>query len=525
MLAGMLLGPAALAQLGLPPVPAENPITEPKRLLGKALFWDEQLSSDSTMACGTCHIPSAGGADPRAGAKAVNPGADGIVGTRDDLFGSLGVRRQNPDQEFIPDEVFGFQTQVTRRAATSVIGAAYLDELFSDGRATSRFVNPETGQILIESGGALESQALGPILSTGEMACDGRSWDDVRVKLEEARPLALAWDLPPDLQNALVGVEAYPELFAEAFGDPDITPTRIAFAIATYERTLTPNRAPVDSYLSGNLEALTENQIDGFDAFWGAEARCIACHLPPLFSDGSYRNIGRRPIIEDEGRAEVTGDPADRGKFKVPSLRNAGLRTTFFHDGQAGSVLDTMLFYNQGGSAHPENVDPDVLPISMTPRMLHSVTDFVENALTDPRVAAEQPPFDRPKLHSEQPLANPELLPGETPGSGGHAPDLIALSPPHTGSPDFKIGIFNGLGGARAILAASLGAPGSARWARIGRSTLVGSGAGQGYATIGMPIPLDPALVGLELWLQAWVVDPGAAGGFALSPVAHLTLF
>jgi hypothetical protein len=52
---------------GLPPVPvpAENPITEPKRVLGKILFWDEQLSSDGTVACGTCHRPSAGGADPR----------------------------------------------------------------------------------------------------------------------------------------------------------------------------------------------------------------------------------------------------------------------------------------------------------------------------------------------------------------------------------------------------------------------------------------------------------------------------
>ncbi len=49
------------------PVPAENPITEQKRVLGKILFWDEQLSSDGTVACGTCHRPGAGGGDPRAG--------------------------------------------------------------------------------------------------------------------------------------------------------------------------------------------------------------------------------------------------------------------------------------------------------------------------------------------------------------------------------------------------------------------------------------------------------------------------
>ena len=53
----------ATAQLlAPPPESSENPVTEPKRVLGKILFWEEQLSSDDTVACGTCHIPAAGGA-------------------------------------------------------------------------------------------------------------------------------------------------------------------------------------------------------------------------------------------------------------------------------------------------------------------------------------------------------------------------------------------------------------------------------------------------------------------------------
>lgn len=75
--------------LGDAPVPAENPITEAKPVLGKILFWDEQLSSDNTVACGTCHQPAAGGSDLRLG---MNPGFDQIFGTDDDVVGSPGIK-------------------------------------------------------------------------------------------------------------------------------------------------------------------------------------------------------------------------------------------------------------------------------------------------------------------------------------------------------------------------------------------------------------------------------------------------
>ncbi len=74
------LGQDALLILDPVPVPDENPVTEAKRILGKILFWDEQLSSDNTVACGTCHKPGIGGADDRLG---VNPGIDFEFNTDD----------------------------------------------------------------------------------------------------------------------------------------------------------------------------------------------------------------------------------------------------------------------------------------------------------------------------------------------------------------------------------------------------------------------------------------------------------
>ena len=86
--------PPPLTPLPPPPVPPGNPITPAKVNLGKTLFWDEQLSSSRTMACGTCHRAETGGSDPRSrvgAGGATNAGPDGVLGTADDITGSPGV--------------------------------------------------------------------------------------------------------------------------------------------------------------------------------------------------------------------------------------------------------------------------------------------------------------------------------------------------------------------------------------------------------------------------------------------------
>src|ERR1041385_2742495 len=79
----------------VPPTdPAGNPTTPQKALLGKALFWDEQLSASRPVACGTCHVFGHGGGDPRS-ANVTHPGPDGVFGTADDIHGSPGVVLQD----------------------------------------------------------------------------------------------------------------------------------------------------------------------------------------------------------------------------------------------------------------------------------------------------------------------------------------------------------------------------------------------------------------------------------------------
>ena len=116
---------AAAQSLPAPPFPPENPITEEKRILGKALFWDEQLSSDNTVACGTCHIPSAGGSDPRVDMGSRHPGLNGVYGDSDDRFASAGVRLADSSGNLTPDATFGFSPQVTGRRSPSPTGSSW----------------------------------------------------------------------------------------------------------------------------------------------------------------------------------------------------------------------------------------------------------------------------------------------------------------------------------------------------------------------------------------------------------------
>jgi cytochrome c peroxidase len=537
------LGLAQIADLraqGLPPVPvpANNPITPEKAVLGKLLFWEEQLSSNNRVACGTCHTFAAGGGDSR---RAAHPGLNGSFGDADDKMGSPGVRRSNVNNRYLSDPLFGTDVQVTPRSSPSFLTAAYFPELFWDGRAGGQFIDPETNTVAIPSGGALESQAVEPILAGNEMSHDGRLWGDVVTKLQSVRPMALATNLPADMAAAIAGGATYSDLFQAAFGTPAITAARIGFALATYQRTLVPDQTPWDRFISGQQNAMTPAQVRGWDGFRGPSG-CAQCHQPPLFSDRTFRNLGLRPIAEDNGRQGVTNSFADRGKFKVPSLRNAGLRRSFMHDGRFNTLPQAVGFYggpNPGGP-NLDNKDPALQNVRLPPPgpPLNDLINFLTNALTDPRVVAGQFPFDRPTLLSERIPPGGTLFGQATPGGGGLRPQMIAEVPANIGNVDFKVGLGNATGGALAVLMVAD--------ARVPAGTQVGgtnvniditspliylrttqgpAQPGRGFTTVQEPLPDEPALVGLTMFGQWFVFEPGLPTVAASSRGAEISFF
>ncbi len=512
------------------PVPVDNPLTEAKINLGKVLFWDEQMSSTNSVACGTCHGIAAGGEDPRSSASnalSIHPGADGIFNTADDVVGSPGVPESVADGRYNWNSIYGYLDQVTGRQSPPAVNAGYAPELFWDGRAGDQFSDPVSGEVLVSSGAALENQAVGPPLSDVEMAHGGQDWPGLLSKLATVSPLALSPTIPADLA-AWIDNRPYASLFDEAFGSNEITAGRIGMAIASYERTLVSDQTPFNDAALGMMN-LTAEERRGRGVF--AASDCGACHGGALLTDHEFKYIGVVPQNEDEGRFAVTGQPQDRGQFKTPSLLNVALRAPYMHNGSLATLTEVIDFYDRGGDFDAPNKDQNIRPLNLSAQEKADLLAFLTRPLTDERVASETGPFEVPELYTESSRV-PLIHDDGSSGSGNFVPEVIAIEPPLLGNPSFTVNVFNALGAAPAKLIIDLTDPGTGPSIPLPddvlihiSTTLLGSGAGNGHTSESIALPNDPALIDVPLFARWYITDPSGAGGLAISPLIEFAMF
>ena len=512
-----------LAPLEPPPIPLGNPQTGAKIYLGKTLFWEEQLSSTRTVACGTCHRPRFGSSDPRSANApdiAAHPGADGIFGNADDVVGSPGVPLNLADGTYGWSESFGIRQQVTRRKSQPAFEAAYPELLFWDGRAEESLVDPLSGEVVMSSGAALENQALHPLVDPTEMSAVGRTWPSIFARIAASKPLGLAPAVPAALA-AWIGDRSYPELFTEAFGTPEITAPRIAMAIAAYERTLYSDRTPFHQAIA-RIREMGPAEARGQKEF--VDGNCRLCHQGGLTSDHRFRNVALRPQGGDEGRFEITGDPADLTAFKTPTLLNVAFRGPFMHNGQFVTLEEVVEFYNRGGDFLAGNVEVLIQPLGMNAANKADLIAFMTNELTDPRVPAEAGPlFDRPMLYTES--ARVPVLTGEaTSGTGNKKPQIMAIEPPFAGNPNFTVGLYDARPGAQASLVIDdeLPVSSSSQAMANAREFFEVQVKPQGFVSTVLALPNKP---GLTLFGRWYVRDPNASGGTALTQAFRVQLF
>lgn len=209
-------------------------------------------------------------------------------------------------------------------------------------------------------------------------------WDGRAHTLEEQAmmPLeqAVEMDLPPSEAAARVAaIPEYVALFEAAFPGEAITPETIAKAIAAFERTILSNRSPYDHYLDGDEGAMTPPQLRGMQVF--ADAGCVTCHAPPLFEGEAF--VARFPS-DDAGRAAISMNEADRGAFRIPTVRNARETGPYFHDGSVVTLDEAVALEvdRQVAAGASPPLDPGAIA---------DLTAFIRDALMDATQAPSRP--------------------------------------------------------------------------------------------------------------------------------------
>ena len=176
------------------------------------------------------------------------------------------------------------------------------------------------------------------------------------------------------------------------------------------------------------------------------------------------------------------------------------------------------------------NKDPAVRPRGLSAQQQADIVAFLKRPLTDPRVAAELPPFDRPTLYMDSTRV-PQVTGTGRAGSGGFVPQIMAISPPLAGNPNFTVSVSGALGNAEAVLVlnstdpgAGLLVPSSGSLARI-TTTTQNTGNGNGWASVTLPLP-DTFWVTSRTFFGRWyITDPSALRGFSVSPAIQFTVF
>ncbi len=304
-------------------------------VLGRALFFDVNLSANRNQSCASCHDPVRAFSDGR------DNGVSGAVSLGGDGF-SLGDRNA-------PSTTYAFLIPDFHQDDEGEFVGGY----FHDGRAPT-----------------IVDQAGQPFVNQIEMALADNAAVVDRVRENPAY------------------VEAFERLYGESiFGNPERAFRAITESIVAFERTdqFAPFDSKYDRFLRGEYE-LTEQEDLGRLLFFSSLTNCVTCHTlnrressaRETFTDHHYYNIGvptntrvRQMNALDESHRDlgllenpVVDDPAQAGKFRVPSLRNVAVTGPYMHNGIFQELSTAIFFYgkftlsNRQSQINPETGQP-----------------------------------------------------------------------------------------------------------------------------------------------------------------------
>ncbi len=283
-------------KFGMPALPSDNPFTVEGMYLGRMLFYDPMLSFDSSISCGSCH------------------------------------RQENAFTETkrLSTGIYGLQAN---RNSSSLYNLAYSKKFFWDARQST-----------------LRELVFEPIQAHNEMA------------------MTL-----PLLAKKLGRTQRYIEYFDKAFGSkPNVFD--MSKALEQFLLTLVSKDSRFNAFFPGKFSLLNDSEKRGallfnglvdFDAVTGLTtgADCFHCHGGGLAQQnnpdmGGIANNGLDGNFPDKGYGAITGNPADRGLFKTPSLLNIEVTGPYMHDGRFATLDDVINHYSDNVNYLSPTISP-----------------------------------------------------------------------------------------------------------------------------------------------------------------------
>ena len=262
-------------------------IEKSKIQLGRHLFYDTKISFNQTKSCASCHDPQ--------------------FAFSDNYRKSVGAEGEN-----------------LRRNAPSLINAKYL-KAFTWGDST---IHEFTEQM--------------------------------DFPMFNEHPKELGWtNHELEIMKRFEEDKFYQGLFRNAFptAKKPFTIAHFQMAIAAYENQLVANNSAYDQYIKGNKKAMNQKAIKGLALFNSAKLGCANCHSLDVFQQKLlYVNTGLYNLdadgsypANDQGLYEISNNNIDKGKFRVPSLKNVLLTAPYAHDGSIETIDQLIEAYARGG--------------------------------------------------------------------------------------------------------------------------------------------------------------------------------
>jgi cytochrome c peroxidase len=189
---------------------------------------------------------------------------------------------------------------------------------------------------------------------------DSFMWDGgvFHLDLFPISPITNPVEMDEKMDNVIAKLQAIPEYrtrFRATFGSPEISAVKLFKALSQYMVMCISSNSKYDSVMRHSGVRFNSREQKGYLTF---KLRCGSCHKEPLFTDGSFRNNGlSHEFNPDSGRQAITLDPADRFKFKVPSLRNLRYTLPYMHDGRF-TTIDQVLDHYSNNTHDGPTLDP-----------------------------------------------------------------------------------------------------------------------------------------------------------------------